>query len=271
MNRVNYDQRLYRHFHEGRAHDESVMLLWRDTIRRAIGEVRGMTILDLGSGTGRFSGMLAEEFDARVVGVEPSEKMRKVAEANCTHPGVRFLAGSAENIPLDDQSCDVAWLSQIVHHLSDLERAARELRRVVRPSGIVIIRSNFAGRLAGFCRYYEFFPSGLVVDEARHPSVEQLRASFERNSFVLRSFDTIQQQEADSLQEYAERIRMRTYSTFELISEADFAAGLRAMDAAVQSERQPQAVTAKLDLLVFARRQESSGGQEFERRGEGLP
>lgn len=252
MNCVNYDERLYRQFHEGRAHDESVMLLWRDTIRRAIGNRPGMTVLDLGSGTGRFSTLLAREFGAHVVGVEPSAKMREVAEANCDHPDVRFLAGSAEAIPLDDESCDVAWLSQVVHHLTDLERAGRELRRVVRPTGLVLVRSNFKGRLAGFCRYYEFFPSGLAVDEARHPSVDVLCSAFEHNGFELRSFDTIEQEEAGSLAQYAERIRLRTYSTFELIGEEAFAAGMRALEEAVGRDDGSRAVTAKLDWLVFA-------------------
>lgn len=254
MNRIDYDERLHARYHEGRAHDEAVMRLWRETIRRVGGDRNGLTILDLGSGTGRFSSLLADEFDSHVVGVEPSDKMRAVAEAECRHPKVRFLKGAAEHIPLPDDSCDVAWMSQIVHHLTDLDAAAKELRRVVMQYGLVIFRSNFKGRLDGSSRYYDFFPTGLAVDEARHPTVEHIEECFEQNGFVRTSFETIEQMEARSLTEYAERIALRTYSTFELISENEFEEGLRALQKAAQAESGDYPVMGKIDLLVFERR-----------------
>jgi ubiquinone/menaquinone biosynthesis C-methylase UbiE len=253
MNKIDYDDRLHARYHEGRAHDQSVMRLWRETVRRVVGNRNGLTILDLGSGTGRFSSLLADKFEAHVVGVEPSDKMRAVAEAECRHPKVCFLKGAAEDIPLPNDSCDVAWLSQIVHHLTDLDAAAKELRRVVRPFGLVIFRSNFKGRLDGSCRYYDFFPAGLAVDEARHPTVEHVEECFEQNGFVRTSFETIEQIEARSLKEYAERIALRTYSTFELISDEEYEAGLAALRAEAFREQQPQPVMAKVDLLVFQR------------------
>lgn len=257
MERVDFDQRLYCHYRQGRALDESVMRLWGETLRRVVGEHggerRGMTILDLGAGTGRFSALLAEALEAEVVGVEPSDKMRGVAEAECRHPRVRFLKGNAERIPLSDDACDAAWLSQVVHHLADLDAAADELRRVVKAAGLVIFRSNFQGRLADSSRYYEFFPTGLAVDEARHPTVEDVTQCFERHGFRRTVFESIEQLEGGSLNEYAERIRLRTYSTFELISDEEFAAGLAALEAAVRREPSPQPVMGKIDLLVFQR------------------
>ena len=252
MNKIDYDDRLHAKYHEGRAHDEAVMRLWRETVRRVVGDRNGLTILDLGSGTGRFSSLLSDEFDSHVVGVEPSDKMRAIAE--CRNPKVRFLKGAAEHIPLSDGSCDVAWMSQIVHHLTDLVAAAQELRRVIRQAGLVIFRSNFKGRLDGSCRYYEFFPAGLAVDEARHPTVEQVGACFERNGFRRTSFETVEQMEAPSLKEYAERIALRTYSTFELISENEFEEGLQALQQAAEAENEGHPVMGMIDLLVFERR-----------------
>ena len=94
-------------------------------------------------------------------------------------------------------------------------------------------------------------PTGLVVDEARHPTVEHVEQCFDRHGFRLVTFETIEQTEAGSLKEYAERIRLRTYSTFELISDNEFETGLAALEAAASREQQPQPVMAKVDLLVF--------------------
>ena len=78
-------------------------------------------ILDLGSGTGQWSGRLARWFDVDVVGVEPSEGMR----ANAID-AVRVFAivGQAEQIPLRADGVDAAWLSVVVHHFDDLDAAA---------------------------------------------------------------------------------------------------------------------------------------------------
>lgn len=85
---IDSDDRPFANYHQGRAHDESVMRLWRDTIRRCVGDRSGLTVLDLGSGTGRYSGVFADELDSQVIAVEPSDKMRAVAEAECTHSQV---------------------------------------------------------------------------------------------------------------------------------------------------------------------------------------
>ena len=255
---IDYDQQLYCNYHQGRRLEPSVMQQWRRVMRRFMVDRSGLNILDLGCGTGRFSTDLADEFNSNVVGVEPSDKMRSIAEAECNDTRVRFLEGKAERIPIPDNSFDVAWLSQIMHHLQDLPAAASELQRVMKPSGLVLIRSNFKGRLNGFCRYYDFFPTGLEVDESRHPTIEQVCDCFGVHDFRLQSMETVEQIEATNLQEYSDRIRLRTYSTFELISEEEFEQGLAKLQHAADIEDTPKPVTAKLDLLVF----EHSGGPD---------
>lgn len=255
---IDYDQQLYCNYHQGRRLEPSVMQQWRRIACRSVGDRSGLTILDLGCGTGRFSSELADELDGRVFGVEPSDKMRSIAESECDDSRVSFLKGSAESIPLTDDSCDVAWLSQVMHHFQNINAAARELKRIIRPAGFVIIRSNFKGRLADSSRYYDFFPTGLEVDESRHPTIEHVRDCFEENGFRLTTLETVEQIEATNLQEYTERIRLRTYSTFELISEEEFEQGLAKLQHAADIEKTPKPVTAKLDLLVF----EHSGGPD---------
>lgn len=253
MTKIDYNRRQHSRYHEGRALEESALDLWRMALRRFVGDRGGMTILDLGSGTGRFSPLLADAFDSQVVGVEPSDKMRAVAEAECQHPRVRFLAGAAEHIPMPDGSCDLAWMSQVIHHLPDFDAAARELARVIKPSGLLFVRNNFKGRLDGCCLYYKYFPAGLVADEARHPTVESIEENFAPHGFGRVAFEMIKQMEARSLREYAQRVGLRPYSTFELISDEEFEAGLAALQAAAAQEQAPQPVMGTVDLLVLRR------------------
>ena len=91
----------------------------------------GTTVVDLAAGTGKLTRQLVPT-GATVVAVEPLEEMREqLVEAV---PGVQALAGSAEEIPLDDASADAITVASAFHWF-DLDRALPELHRVLRPGG----------------------------------------------------------------------------------------------------------------------------------------
>jgi SAM-dependent methyltransferase len=88
-------------------------------------------VLDLGAGTGKLTRQLTGR-GLDVIAVEPSEGMRdKLRQAV---PGVRALEGSAERIPLPDNSVDAVLVAQAWHWV-DPARAVPEVARVLRPGG----------------------------------------------------------------------------------------------------------------------------------------
>jgi ubiquinone/menaquinone biosynthesis C-methylase UbiE len=89
------------------------------------------TVLDLGAGTGKLTrAQVARGLD--VIAVEPIDEMRATLEA--TLPEVHALKGTAEDIPLPDQSVDVITVAQAWHWV-DIERATAEAARVLKPGG----------------------------------------------------------------------------------------------------------------------------------------
>src|SRR2546422_890781 len=107
MARVDYDKQAAV-YDRGRTLPPEATAQWMAVVRPHIGD-DAHTILDLGSGTGRFSSALADAFDADVIAVEPSVGMRRQAKTK-TRTHVRIVGGSAEQLPLTDGSCDAAWL-----------------------------------------------------------------------------------------------------------------------------------------------------------------
>jgi SAM-dependent methyltransferase len=89
------------------------------------------TVLDLGAGTGKLTRALAQR-DLDVVAVEPLEEMR--ATLAWVLPEGRALEGTAEAIPLDDDSVDAITVAQAWHWVNP-ERATAEVARVLRPGG----------------------------------------------------------------------------------------------------------------------------------------
>jgi SAM-dependent methyltransferase len=88
-------------------------------------------VLDLAAGTGTVTRLLIGRA-ARVVAVEPDERMRAVLAARC--PEAEVLAGRGEDIPLPDASVDAVVIASAWHWL-DPDRAVPEIVRVLRPGG----------------------------------------------------------------------------------------------------------------------------------------
>lgn len=89
------------------------------------------TVLDLGAGTGKLTRSLASR-GLEVVAVEPLAEMRTTLA--WAVPEVKALAGTAEAIPLEDDSVDAITVAQAWHWV-DPERATAEAARVLRPGG----------------------------------------------------------------------------------------------------------------------------------------
>ena len=73
---------------------------------------RPLRIADVGSGTGRFSPPLADAFGGLVYGIEPSDRMRAVAERDRAHPNIQYRRGRCESVPLGDNAVDATEFLQ---------------------------------------------------------------------------------------------------------------------------------------------------------------
>ena len=171
---MDYDDRLHRVYAEGRRLTPAGMRRWLDEFERWAPPERPLRVLDLGSGTGRFTPALADTFGGPVYGVEPSARMRDIAQVDAAHPEVIYLDGAAEAIPLADGSCDLALLFLTFHHFRDRAAALAELVRVLRPGGVALMRSQFRDRMPDLY-WYRYFPSARRVDAEMYPSLAEVR------------------------------------------------------------------------------------------------
>lgn len=102
----------------------------------------GERALDLCCGTGDVTFALAAT-GMEAVGLDFSEPMLKVArqrtQSQNPKPSVRFLNGDAQNIPFPDGSFDVVTISYGLRNLADLDLGLREMKRVAKPGGRLLV------------------------------------------------------------------------------------------------------------------------------------
>ena len=164
---------------------------------------------------------------------------------------MRYLAGEAGAIPLPDATADVVLMFLSFHHFPDQAAAAREIARVVKPGGRVILRSTFKERVPDNW-FRRFFPRSHEIEQAMFPSQAEARAIFEAAGFS--TAQVIRQEipfERD-IGAAVERLHLRAVSTFEHLTPQELDEGFARLDAAFAAGTIDQKPTFG-DFIVFER------------------
>jgi demethylmenaquinone methyltransferase/2-methoxy-6-polyprenyl-1,4-benzoquinol methylase len=154
---------------------------WRRVVVDAVGAVPGQRVLDLAAGTGTSSEPYADA-GIHVVACDFSVGMLKVGKRR--RPDIDFVAGDATNLPFADDSFDAATISFGLRNVIDPKKALREMLRVTKPGG------------------------GLVVAEFSHPTFAPFRTVY--TEYLMRALPAVARKTASNPDAYvylAESIR----------------------------------------------------------------
>ena len=139
---------------------------WRTAVAAALDLRPGQRVLDLAAGTATSSGALALT-GADVVGCDFSLGMLRAAKP---HDGVELVAGDALRLPFADGAFDAVTISFGLRNTADMDLALRELLRVTRPGGRLVVCEFSHPTWAPFRTVYVEYLMRLLPSVARRVS-----------------------------------------------------------------------------------------------------
>jgi ubiquinone/menaquinone biosynthesis C-methylase UbiE len=251
MARISYDEQTAAAFKAVREVPRDGLSEWRDAVRRHLRPSQGMTLVDIGAGTGAFAAAFTDWFDLDVLAVESSPAMRDQIPRT---PSIQVLEGNASALPLPDESADAAWLSLVIHHIPDLGVATREIRRVLRPGAPVLIRQGFPGRVDKVELVRWFPETARAVDT--YPSVEETCHAFAIAGFHEHALEQVRETYPTSLADFLGQLDTfrDADTTMRSLTEDEFLRGKERLRNAVQragGAADQETRSNWLDLLVL--------------------
>ncbi len=122
---------------------------------------RGEVVVEIGAGTGNFLSLFAP-LARRLIAVDLTPRM--LLEAKKRHPRIEPVVAHASKIPLASRSVDLVTSAQALHHMTDAMSAIKEMRRIARAEGRVLIVDQVA------TERYEEAAAMTELETVRDPS-----------------------------------------------------------------------------------------------------
>jgi ubiquinone/menaquinone biosynthesis C-methylase UbiE len=191
-------------------------------------DLRDKDVVEIGSGRGGGAAYVNRTFKPKLMlGVDISKKAVGFCNEYYSNKGLTFAQGDAENIPLPDNSVDVAINIESSHCYGSMERFVKEVHRVLRPEGyflfadhrdvdqVPILQQQFED--AGFKLVTELDITPMVVKALQLDDARKQKLIGDSCPWWLRS----------EAAEFAARVGTRTYESFDRSASRYLSLGLR--------------------------------------------
>jgi ubiquinone/menaquinone biosynthesis C-methylase UbiE len=231
MQHVNYNEisKIYDDVREG-----DIILI--NHFLNEISAADGLNVLDIGCGTGNYTDLFQKITQTRgyqVCGLEPSVGM--LSRARAKNSQISFQQGVGAEIPWADNFFDFIYMTDVIHHVPDIRKMFAEIRRVLRPQGKVCIVTQSHAQIE-VRPIVKFFPGTARVDKQRYPDIPVIIAAAQSEGLKSLKQEVLFQDQAFELDaSYLELVRKKGYSMLHLLTEAEYEAGLKDLEAALRN------------------------------------
>ncbi len=135
--------------------------LWRKKLRRRLGQRNPQTILDVATGTADLAIELARLKPQKIIGVDIAETMLEMGDKKIVRKNLQDIItlqqADSENLPFADNSFDAATISYGVRNFETPLKGLKEIHRVLKPGGVLLILEFGIPRTFPVKQAYSFY------------------------------------------------------------------------------------------------------------------
>jgi ubiquinone/menaquinone biosynthesis C-methylase UbiE len=187
-------------------------------------------VLDIGCGTGGFAIDIYRRIQAHVIGLDLSERLLRYAVSKSRPLPLRWLMGNAEVLPFADETFDRVLMSLVLHQIHHREKAIREVYRLLRPGGKLLVRT-----VAPEVAYHEwvpfrFFPNVADIEAARLPAIDAILNMYVQAGFREIYTHTVFRNSRVDLQKVCDELRRRARPSYRTLTEAELENGILSIE-----------------------------------------
>lgn len=190
-------------------------------------------VLDIGCGTANNTLLFSRASGASVTGLDLSYGMLFQAQAKVRD--LSFIQAPADMIPIADSSFDFVYMTEVVHHLPEVQDAMKEIYRLLKDSGRTCIVTQSHAQIADRMTS-RFFPSTIAIDQARYPSIPELKEFLTGAGFTHMQPNIYKFAPVRLGEEYLETVENRGYSMLHKIANDEYIKGLNQLRKAMSSD-----------------------------------
>ncbi|MDA8893468.1 bifunctional demethylmenaquinone methyltransferase/2-methoxy-6-polyprenyl-1,4-benzoquinol methylase UbiE [Flavobacteriaceae bacterium] len=139
---------------------------WRKKVVQIVSKNNPQQILDIATGTGDLALMMSTLTPEKIIGLDISEGMLSVGKEKISkaqlNDKIEMVVGDSEDIPYADNTFDAITVSFGVRNFANLDKGLGEIRRVLKPGGILVILETSNPTKFPFKQGYKFYTSFIL-------------------------------------------------------------------------------------------------------------
>ena len=207
-----------------RTHDDGVI----DLFARKFDFRSGIPFLDFGCGTGSYLSRICDRYGCEGFGTEPSDGMRTIAVRK--NPDLELKRGDHRSTGFPKEMFGFAYMTDVIHHVSDRDRLFRTLFAGLRPSGLLAILTESHAQIVS--RWYNgYFPSLAANELARYPDIADIEREASTVGFTPLVADIRRLGDAGTVSDdFIRTVREKNYSMFRNLGDEEYLKGLEALE-----------------------------------------
>jgi ubiquinone/menaquinone biosynthesis C-methylase UbiE len=224
---------------------------WMEEINQHTSICKDDWVLDAGSGTGLLAVQFAGQISGQLLGLEPSWAMLQQALRKEQPANLAWSQGTAERLPLANNTLKAVFLSQVWHHLQDQDQAGHEFFRCLKPGGGLFIKTYSHAQIQARWDLQFIFPELMPLMLSIYPDVPEYDVLLKNIGFTSVEFQSTQRENFMLPSQTLKIFHEKAWSMFSYLSLEGAAEGKARLEALVASGDKPVPYP-EVHLLVIA-------------------